>query len=76
MDDLISRQEALDALDMFRVKNIDGEGMILASGLAAAMDIIEKLPDAQIDTSNLSPCDVCMYGGDMYEPECLRCLAK
>lgn len=34
MDDLISRQEALGALDMFRVKNIDGEGMILASGLA------------------------------------------
>lgn len=76
MDDLINRQEALDALDMFRVKNIDGEGMILLSGLAAAMDIIEKLPDAQIDTANLSPCDVCMYGSDMYEPECLGCSAK
>ena len=76
MNDLISRQEALDALDMFRAKNIDGKGMILASGLASAMDIIEKLPNVQIDTSNLSPCDVCMYGRDMYEPECLRCSAK
>ena len=27
-------------------------------------------------TINLSPCDVCMYGGDIYEPECLKCSAK
>lgn len=71
MDDLISRQAALDA-----IKSADNMLNSKQLALYAAMDNIRLLPSIQYDELNISPCDVCMYGGDMYEPECLRCSAK
>ena len=48
MSDTISRQAAIDVLDNLRVKSADAEkGLLLLSGIAAAMDEIEHLPSAE-----------------------------
>lgn len=69
--DLIDREAAIEVIksadNMFNSKQL---------ALYAAMDNIRLLPSMRYDELNISPCDVCMYGGDMYEPECLRCPAK
>lgn len=63
MSDLISRQDAIDAVET-KIKKwnaVDGEGYHVGLGLryTDVIDTLTELPSAQLD-----PCDVCAHKDD------------
>ncbi len=70
MDDLISRQAAIDVIDaVFPVDPMKSEyAQGIACGAALAKTYVEQLPSAQPDT-----CDGCMWEDAFGYGECYRC---
>ena len=80
MNDLISREAAIRALVSAGTKEPNAEkGLLILSGIAVAIDVIEKVPDVKIERKAAEWIHVMEEHGPMYSGEdyewftCSRC---